>query len=76
MGVLPMNRAEQLVQQWHGNGGRRTLASLCKELNIDINLAYVMLASPKDVTLKKIREGKKFHYYKPGMTRTFKKHKI
>ena len=73
MGVLPMHRAEQLIHSWHGNGGRRTLASLCKELNIDVNLAYVILSGPKEATLKKIREGKKFHYYKPGMDSKFKK---
>lgn len=68
-----MHRAEQLIHQWRGNGGRRSLASLCKELNIDVNLAYVLLASPKEATLKKIRDGKQFHYYKPGVDKKFKK---
>jgi hypothetical protein len=71
MGALPMNRAEQLIHQWHGNGGRRSLYSLCKELEIDINLAYVMLTSDPDTVLKKAKQGKKFHYYKPGMATKF-----
>jgi hypothetical protein len=73
MGVLPMNRAEQLIHQWHGNGGRRSLYSLCKELDIDVNLAYVMLTGDPDTVLKKAKQGKKFHYYKPGMDSKFKK---
>ena len=61
---LPMHRAEQLLNAWHGNGGRRSLYSLCKELKIDINLAYVILASDPAVIRGKLKSGKKIHYYK------------
>ena len=66
-----MHRVEQLIHSWKGNGGRRSLYSLCKELNIDINLAYVLLASQKEAVLKKVKAGKKFHYYKKGVVNKF-----
>ena len=66
-----MHRVEQLIHSWKGNGGRRSLYSLCKELDIDVNLAYVILSSSKQVVMSKIRAGKKFHYYKAGMKTKF-----
>jgi hypothetical protein len=66
-----VHRVEQLIHSWKGNGGRRSLYSLCKELNIDINLAYVILSSSKEAVMKKVRAGKKFHYYKVGMGNKF-----
>jgi hypothetical protein len=68
---LQVHRVEQLLCSWKGNGGRRSLYSLCKELNIDINLAYVLLSSPRGAVLSKIKAGKSFHYYKPGMGNKF-----
>jgi hypothetical protein len=68
---IAMNRYEQLLNLWTGNGGRRSLYSLCKELDIDTNLAYVLLASPEEDVRRKIRAGKKFHYYRPGQKNEF-----
>lgn len=54
---LTPEQVMHIVENWQGNGGRRSLYSLCQEHNITSMQAYVILRSPTEM-LKKARRGK------------------
>ena len=65
MAKLTVQEVEHILKTYRGNGGRRSLYSLCKEHGITFEEGYVILASVPEEILKRVAQGKKIFAYSP-----------